>query len=240
MNTPLIFDIVRSSTVDGDGLRTTVFFKGCNLNCFWCHNPESKSSHRQTAYFKEKCAHCVVCSADKNVELCPNRAKKVYGKNYTVDELFEIIAADRIYFDATGGGVTFSGGECMLYPDFLAQIARRCYESGISVAVDTAGNVPFSSFEKVLPYTEMFLYDIKSIDPELHKRGTGADNALILSNLQKLIKTGKKILIRIPEIPDFNKGDEVERIKEYCDENALPYEVLPYHNIGESKLIALK
>lgn len=239
MKIPLIFDIKRSSTVDGTGIRTVIFFKGCNLDCFWCHNPEGKLPTPQTAFFEEKCTHCGTCGDKKDISRCPVGARKAYGKEYTADELFEIIAADKMYFDATNGGVTFSGGECMLYPEFLAEVAKKCKAAGISVAVDTAGNVPFESFETVLPYVDTFLYDIKSIDSTLHKNGTGADNTLILSNLQRLIKGDKEILIRIPEIPDFNKGDEVGRIKEYCNKYDLPYEVLTYHNIWESKLNAL-
>ncbi len=239
MKIPLIFDIRRSSTVDGTGIRTVIFFKGCNLDCFWCHNPEGKLPTPQTAFFEEKCTSCGTCGDKKDISRCPVGARKAYGKEYTADELFEIIAADKMYFDATNGGVTFSGGECMLYPEFLAEIAKKCKEAGISVAVDTAGNVPYESFETVLPYVDTFLYDIKSIDSALHKKGTGADNTLILSNLQRLIKGDKEILIRIPEIPDFNKGDEVCRIKEYCNKYSLPYEVLTYHNIWESKLKSL-
>ena len=175
----------------------------------------------------------------KCAEICPAGAIKIYGKSYTDDEIFDIISRDVAYYNATGGGVTFSGGECMLYPDFVEKIAKRCNACKISVAVDTAGCVPFSSFEKVLPYTDIFLYDIKCITPELHKRGTGKDNELILKNLDLLLEEGKRVIIRVPVIPEFNDGDELNLINEICEVRGLEYELLPYHTFGEDKRKAL-
>ena len=127
----------------------------------------------------------------------------------------------------------------MLYPDFVAELAKKCAQSGVSVAIDTAGNVPRSSFEAVLPYVSLFLYDIKALDPVLHKKGTGADNALILENLEGLLRSGKEVIIRTPVIPAYNDGAELERIKKYCSERGLRHELLPYHAIGESKRQAI-
>lgn len=251
MNAPLIFDIKRASTADGPGVRTVLFFKGCNLDCFWCHNPEGKSPCAQLARFDEKCDGCGVCrrlckSLDncrlcgECVSLCHMGARRLYGTPTSVDALLSLVLEDQPYYDATGGGVTFSGGECMLYPDFVAALAKTCKENGISVAVDTAGCVPFSSFETVLPFVDLFLYDIKALDSDLHKRGTGKDNALILSNLDALLSRGARVLVRIPVIPNFNDGDELARIKAYCEEKHLPYECLSYHAYGESKREALE
>ena len=128
----------------------------------------------------------------------------------------------------------------MLYPEYLAELARRCTSEGISVAVDTAGCVPYSSFEPVLPHVDLFLYDIKCLDGELHIRGTGKDNKLILENLHRLIESGKKIIVRTPVIPDFNEGAELERIKSFCTERGLVHEILPYHSFGEDKIKAIK
>ncbi len=249
MEKPLIFDIKRSSVSDGPGVRTVIFFKGCNLDCFWCHNPEGKSCAAELAVFKNKCTGCGACHkvcrgeictvCGECVATCPENARRIYGREYTVDELASIIESDRAYYDATGGGVTFSGGECMLYPEYLAALASECRERGISVAVDTAGCVPFSSLEKVMPYTDLFLYDIKAIDPDLHKKGTGKANTLVLENLNKLISSGKKIIVRVPVIPDFNDGDELGRIEEYCKRRSLDYELLPYHEFGIDKKAAL-
>lgn len=251
MKTPLIFDIKRTSTADGPGIRTVVFFKGCNLDCFWCHNPEGKSPFPQLAFFQEKCVSCGACrkicgknrrqcaACGRCAERCPANARKLYGKEYATEELANIIAADKAYYDATGGGVTFSGGECMLYSEYLAELAKQCRENGISTAVDTAGCVPYESFEKILPYANLFLYDIKCLDPELHRKSTGKDNRLILQNLERLQKSEANIIIRIPVVPSFNDGDELEKIKAFCQTRNLPFELLPYHSFGETKKDAL-
>lgn len=247
---PLIFDVRRASTVDGPGVRTVVFFKGCNLDCFWCHNPEGKSANAQIALFADKCIGCTscerVCKATDScllcgscVTVCPTGARKLYGKAWEVEELVALLLRDRAYYDATGGGVTLSGGECMLYPAYVAALSRRCREEGLHVAIDTAGGVPYESFEAVLPYVDLFLYDLKALDPALHKRGTGVDNVRILQNLERLQKTGKPIVIRTPVIPAFNEGAECERIRAFCDARSLPVEFLSYHTFGEDKGNAL-
>lgn len=251
--TPLVFDVKRTSTTDGPGIRTVFFLKGCNLDCFWCHNPEGKRPEREIAFFSEKCTRCgtcaAVCPAEKNgtpckgcgtcVEYCPAEARKVYGREYRPEELAEIARADLDYYRATGGGVTFSGGECMLYPAFVTRTAELCRAEGISVAIDTAGAVPYSHFEAVLPYADVFLYDVKCLDSDLHRKGTGVGNGRILENLERLSKEGKTVIIRTPVIPNFNEGAELDRIVAYCKERGLPHELLPYHAMGESKKTAL-
>lgn len=243
-NVPLIFDIKRTSTVDGPGVRTAVFLKGCNLNCFWCHNPEGKRAEAEYALFAEKCLSCGTCAdesitEEERVARCPTQARRRYGVRYSEDRLMSVLLADKEFYLATGGGVTFSGGECMLYPEFVSRISARCQREGISVAIDTAGDVPYSHFEKVMPYADLFLYDIKCLDDDLHRRGTGVGNARILDNLERLRAAGKRILIRTPEIPDFNAGEEIERIQQYCAQRGLPHEVLAYHRFGEDKAKAL-
>ena len=251
MKNPLIFDIVRSSLVDGPGVRTTVFFKGCNLRCRWCHNPEGQDPRAQVAFFADKCVFCGVCErictatgacelCGKCVESCVANARKIYGKEMSPAQITAIVQRDKIFYDATGGGVTFSGGECMLYPDFLAECASMCKKAGISVAIDTAGCVPFSSFEKVLPYADLFLYDIKCVTPETHREFTGADNALILENFEKLLSLGKEIIVRVPEIEGFNSGAERDRITRYLSDKNVKTEFLPYHEMGISKKAALE
>ncbi|MBE6895611.1 MAG: glycyl-radical enzyme activating protein [Ruminococcaceae bacterium] len=248
---PFVFDIKRTSTVDGPGIRTTVFFKGCNLNCFWCHNPEGKAPEAQLGFFAEKCISCGVCKkicehpekciiCGACVRNCPAEARKLYGKRYSVDELYRIILSDKDYYFATGGGVTFSGGECMLYPEFIAELAKKCTNSGIHVAVDTAGNVPWDHFEKILEYVDCFLYDIKALDSDLHKSGTGVGNGLILDNLDRLIQTGRSVIIRTPVIPGYNDGAEKDRISSYCSARGLKHELLEYHAIAESKKAAVE
>lgn len=241
----MIFDIKRCSQNDGQGIRTTVFFKGCNLDCFWCHNPEGKVFQKQYAFFQDQCTNCGICknSTDKSFEetvcSCPSGARRVYGQEYKLKELLDIILLDKEYYLATGGGVTFSGGECMLQIDFVTELARLCKENGISTAIDTAGCVPYTYFEKVLPYTDIFLYDIKCLDSDLHRKGTKQDNALILENLERLRKADKNIVIRVPVIPNFNDMAELDKIKKYCQERNLRTEFLSYHEYGENKTKAL-
>lgn len=245
-----VFDIQRTSFVDGPGLRTTVFFKGCNLRCKWCHNPEGISPNRQLVIYKEKCTDCGACKAVCKNEpcilcgecerTCRNGARRIVGREYTSDQLLGIIKSDKPFY-STGGGVTFSGGECMLQSDFISELAKKCFEENIDVAIDTAGNVPYDRFLKVLPYTEMFLYDIKCISEDLHREFVGSSNKLILENIRKISETGKRIWIRIPTIPSFNANeDEMQKIADFLkDINTEKIELLPYHMTGASKARAM-
>lgn len=249
----IIFDIERNSFVDGPGIRTTVFLKGCNLRCAWCHNPESQSFAPQMLYYQDKCTGCGkcrrVCPTPANCTLCgrcsifcPVDARKVCGKEYTVEEVWEEIEKDIPFYQNSGGGVTFSGGECMLQVDFLSEILKKCKENGVHTAVDTAGHVPFASFEKVLSDTDLFLYDMKCFDSTKHEKYVGVGNERILANLQKLLAAGAKVWIRIPVIPSVNDTvEEMQEIKAFL-ENAggvERVELLPYHAMGENKYRAI-
>lgn len=248
----MLFDIQRGSYVDGPGIRTTVFFKGCNLDCKWCHNPESKSADRQMLFYSDKCTGCGKCvsvcpNKGKKCELCgkcalfcPRDARKLCGREYGIEEVMRELLRDKCFYENSGGGVTFSGGECMLQIDFLSEILRECKTEGIHTAVDTAGNVPFSYFERILPFTDLFLYDIKAFSAEKHKEGTGTDNARILENAKRL--SGKsKILFRIPVIGGFNDEEtEMQKIADFLkDIYYEKVELLPYHALGEHKYRAL-
>lgn len=254
MLTATIFDIQRGSYVDGPGIRTTVFFKGCNLRCKWCHNPEGLSHSIELIHYKNKCLDCKKClSVCENMQkscnlcgkcaiYCPVSAREICGEKYTISELFEIIIKDKSYYESSNGGVTFSGGECMLQIDFLTEILKICKKANINTAVDTAGNVPYEYFEKIIPYTDTFLYDIKCISEDLHEKFTGVSNATIISNLKKLSKSFKgKIVVRIPLIGGFNDEDsEIFKIKDFMLQiNVSNVEVLPYHKMGLHKYEAL-
>jgi len=254
MNTATIFDIQRNSFVDGPGIRTTVFFKGCNLKCAWCHNPESQACKPQLMFYKEKCMNCGKCKEVcphhfENCDLCgkctfycPVDARKVCGEEYTVDEVFAEVIKDKAFYETSGGGVTFSGGECMLQNDFLYDILKKCKENSIHTVVDTAGHIAFKCFEKILPYTDLFLYDVKTFDRQIHKNYTGVDNELILNNLKRLFEIGAKIWIRIPVISGVNdNAKEMQKIKEFLRKCGKPekIELLPYHAMGENKYCAI-
>lgn len=248
-----LFDIQRASMVDGPGIRTTFFFKGCNLRCAWCHNPESQNARPELLVYPGQCSGCGACKkvcphpneactgCGSCAEVCPTGARRLAGRDYSADELLKIAMKDRDYYICSGGGVTFSGGESMLYPDEVAELAARCQENGIATAVDTAGCVPWEHFEKVTPYADLFLYDIKSMEDETHRRFTGVGNTLILANYRKLIASGKRVWVRVPVIPGVNDGEENllllrELFAAYPPEKI---ECLPYHRMGEGKYVAL-
>ena len=253
-STATIFDIQKCSFIDGPGIRTTVFFKGCNLKCKWCHNPESQSPKPEMMIRKNRCVGCGKCfekcpndlkSCDlcgKCTVYCPASVREIVGKEYTVDEVLSEIVADKLFYASSGGGVTFSGGECMLWADFLVELLRQCKENDIHTAVDTAGCVPFESFLKVLPYTDMFLYDLKAFSDDLHREGTGASNRLILENLKRLSdETDRDIIIRIPVIPGYNADkEELSAMAGFLSTLRIKkVELLPYHTMGDHKYEAL-
>ncbi len=256
-----IFDIKRFAVHDGDGIRTTVFFKGCSLKCVWCHNPEGISFNPQIAFYKNKCVNCGrcfgVCECQKNENgihtlqfdncvgcgkcesVCLNDALKLYGKEYTVDELLPILLEDVDYYE-NGGGITLSGGECLCQAEFCKQLLIECKNHGLNTAVDTCGNVPWANIESVIPYTDTFLFDVKAIDDDIHIKCTGVSNKLILSNLKKLDEQGASIEIRIPYVPKFN-ADDIKNIAEFVNDlkNVKKVRVLPYHNYATGKYSAL-
>ena len=249
-----IFDIQRNSYVDGPGIRTTVFFKGCNLRCLWCHNPESQSGKVQMMLFKNKCTLCGKCAekcpngmtscdlCGKCTIYCPHDAREICGKEYTADEVLREVVKDTAFYESSGGGVTFSGGECMLQAEFLSEILRLCKENGIHTAVDTAGDVPWASFEKVLPYTDLFLYDVKAATESLHKEGTGVSNVRILENLARLsAETSADIIVRVPVIGGYNDTvAEMAKIAALLKPLRIrSVELLPYHAMGEHKYEAI-
>ena len=174
---------------------------------------------------------------------CLNDARKLCGRPMSAEEALAAVLPDRPYYDATGGGVTVSGGECMLHIDFLEAFLRLCHENGLRTAVDTAGNVPFSAFERILPHADLFLYDVKCVTEETHIAGTGASNRLILDNLRRLLKTrADSIIIRVPVVPGFNDNEEeIGKIAAFFRAHGRPakIELLPYHRLGENKNAAL-
>lgn len=249
----MIFDIQRGSLVDGPGVRTAVFFKGCNLRCAWCHNPEGLLPQKQMMHFENKCIECGKCEkicsklhtecdfCGKCVTFCPQNAREIAGKEFSVNEILEIILKDKDYY-GKDGGVTFSGGECMLQIELLKSLLIECKKNGVNTAVDTAGHLPFSYFEEILPYTDIFLYDLKCLDNEIHKKYVGVDNSLILDNLKRLLSTKTRIWIRIPLIEGVNASlEHMKKVRGFFDKYGHPekIELLPYHAMGLHKYEAL-
>lgn len=267
MQQPLIFDIKRYAINDGPGIRVTIFFKGCPLSCIWCHNPESISPKPQKMYTAGKCIGCGECvkacpnqactltpegivtdpqRCDLNgacARVCPTMATEISGRYESIPELLKIIEKERVLFDQSGGGVTFSGGEPLLYPAFLNDLLDRCGERQVHRTVDTSGYAGTDTLLEVAKRTDLFLYDLKLMDAEKHKTYTGVDNALILSNLAQLAATGANIQIRIPLIQGVNADpDNLEKTAAFVAN--LPGEkkavnLLPYHAIATHKHVKL-
>ncbi len=256
----IVFNIQRFSMHDGPGIRTTVFLKGCTLNCAWCHNPESIDPKPQLQYFKEKDTGCKACEnvCPKGIQLdeelpaknsgcdacgicaesCPNQARKIAGKEMTADEVLSEVLKDKEYYENSGGGVTLSGGEPLLQSDFAAEILKKAKKHGLHTTLDTAGNVPWSNFSKVLPYVDLVLLDLKIMDMELHRKYTGHSNKAIHENAKKLFETGLQVNIRVPVITGVNDTIEnaratAEFIKGY--DNITEVKLLPYHSLGLDK-----
>ena len=260
----LISDIKHFAVHDGDGIRTTVFFKGCPLKCVWCHNPESIDFKPQVAYYENKCIDCGECvsvcpsgahkiipkghiferdlcvACGKCEKACLGEALKFYGKEMTVDELLPLLLEDKDFYKTSGGGVTLSGGECLMQADFCAELLQMLKKEGINTAVDTCGYVPKESIDKALPYTDTFLYDIKAIDENVHIKCTGKSNRLILENIKYIDSLDKSIEIRMPYVPNYN-DNQINKIAEFLKElkNVTKVRVLPYHNYAGSKYEAL-
>ena len=239
----LISGIKRMEIHDGDGLRTTVFFKGCPLKCIWCHNPESISFEKQVAFFRDKCIRCGICKDEHNditAQSCPVDALVLYGAEYEVNELVDLLMQDEVFFKNSNGGVTLSGGECLAQPDFAIALARKLKERGISVYVDTCGFVKREILESIIPFTDKFLYDIKAIDANVHKKCTGRDNELILENLKFLSERDCTIEIRYPLVKGYNDG-ECDKIGEFlCNLKGIDkVKILQYHSFAASRYQAL-
>ncbi len=258
----ILFDMQRFCVHDGPGIRTTIFFKGCNLRCFWCHNPESLQPNPEVQYLPMKCIGCGKCAAccpqgchgmqeglhgfDRAAcqscfacaAVCPAEALSVVGKAWTVQQVLDIVLRDAPFYRNSGGGITCSGGEPMLQHAFLRELLFQAKAHGLHTAVDTAGNVPFSWFEEVLPYTDLFLYDLKCIDEDGHVRATGAGNRLILENIRQLSNAGAALWVRIPVIPGVNDtADNMDRAAQLLQplKGVRLVELLTFHRLGGGK-----
>lgn len=263
MNQPFIFDIKRYAINDGPGIRIVIFMKGCNLNCAWCHNPESISTETERMYAPSKCIRCgtcVIACPEKAItltsggiitdtercnisgccaEVCPTKAIELSGKSMSVAEIMNEIEKERVFFDQSGGGVTFSGGEPLLQSKFLIELLDECGKRGIHRAVDTAGLANTEIIQTVAKRTDLFLYDLKLMDSERHRKWVGVSNEKILENLKLLAETGEKIIIRIPLIGGVNDDAEnmhaTARFVASLSGEKKEVNLLPYHKIAHTK-----
>ena len=266
----LVFDIKRFAIHDGPGIRTTVFFKGCPLDCPWCHNPEGKAGQPEFMWSRTECLGCRDCqeACSRNaisftdgslflertkcdlcqtcVQACPSRALKIVGKETAVAEVMKEIEKDISFYDESKGGVTFSGGEPLMQPRFLNDLSKACRNAGIHTALDTCGYVKPEILQGISWNIDLFLYDLKIINDQKHVRFTGVSNRLILKNLETLSRSGKKVIVRYPLIPNINDHEEdVSKLAAFIStlKSVQEIHVLPYHKGGAAKhkgLIRLK
>ena len=216
----VIFDIKKYALHDGPGIRTTVFLKGCPLNCWWCHNPEGQNPEPEKIWNHQ------------------NTQKEIIGREVSVDEVIAEIEKDLIFYDESGGGVTFSGGEPLMQPDFLEHLLIACQERELSTSLDTCGFAPWKTMQKIKDSVDLFLYDLKMIDDEEHQKFTGVSVLPILSNLKKLDAEAKNIIIRFPVITGITETEEnINQLVEWISELEFTKEInlLPFHKIGFSK-----
>ncbi len=246
-----IFDIQKFSLHDGPGIRTVVFFKGCNMRCLWCHNPESQNPAPERMFYADRCTGCGECgkvcdsafsdgcsAKGQCVEVCRHGAREISGRTQTVGDIVGSVLRDKPFYIQSGGGVTLSGGEPLLQIDACFELLSLCKSEGVSTAVETAGNIPYESIEKIRGGTDLFLFDIKGIDAGLHKRNTGVSDELILENARRIAGTDSNVLFRMPFVPGYNDGEAV-KVADFVHSLGRQLEIMAYHNIGESKYRAL-
>ncbi|MBI9017842.1 MAG: glycyl-radical enzyme activating protein [Phycisphaerae bacterium] len=260
-NSGIIFDIKRYAIHDGPGIRTTIFFKGCPLRCRWCHNPESWNREPEPRFYESRCLQCGKCEAicsqgaisfdkypvtngdlclscGKCTDICLGQARTISGRSISADELMDEIRKDVIFYDESGGGVTFSGGEPLSQPAFLAEVLKRCRQEDIHTTVDSCLYADTGVVQEIKPLANLFLCDIKHIDTDKHKNFTGVDNSLILDNIRYLAKAGAEIIVRVPVVPGFNDTEkEIEAIVEFVKslETVKEIGLLPYNSGGVAK-----
>lgn len=258
-STARVFDVKHFAVHDGPGIRTTFFLMGCPLRCLWCQNPESQTDEQVITLNRSKCTACGKCAAacgrlDTSFQLlrrdctlcghcvsaCPSGARAFGSELYTPQQIVDLVLPERIFFDTSGGGVTFSGGECLLHKVFLLETLPLLRNAGIHCTIDTCGAAPLSTLRSILPYVDLFLFDIKKMDSASHRKLTGAGNEQILMNLEHLCHHGAPVIIRVPLIPGLTDSEsDMHAIGHYIQSvlrnRILRCELLPYNELAESK-----
>ncbi|PHR28816.1 MAG: choline TMA-lyase-activating enzyme [Desulfotalea sp.] len=262
-----IFNIQKYNMYDGPGIRTLVFFKGCPLRCHWCSNPESQKQQYQVMFKENQCVNCAACvsacpvgvhrvmaggkhKVDRTIECigcracetaCPESALAIMGEMKTISELMDVIAEDKPFYDTSGGGVTLGGGEVLMQPEAATSLLMACKQRGINTAIETCGYARLKVIQKIAPYTDLFLFDVKHMNSERHHELTGVRNEMILGNLKWLLENRYNVKIRMPLLKGINDGDrEIEELIEFLKEfkylkNFKGVDLLPYHKMGINK-----
>ena len=262
-----IFNVQKYNMYDGPGIRTIVFFKGCPLRCKWCANPEGLERKYQVMFKKNSCVHCgrcvSVCPAGihklsenaehyvcrntdcigcrKCTEVCPQNALEITGQQKTIQELLQIVKEDAAFYEMSGGGVTLGGGECTAQAEPARELLAACKAEGINTAIETCGHVKTEKLLQIAEYVDLFLFDIKHMDPKRHNELTGIGNELILHNLQELLKRGYRVKVRMPLLKGINDSrEEFEKVIAFLlpfrdDANFQGVDLLPYHKMGVGK-----
>ena len=228
----MVADIQRCSTHDGPGIRTTVFLKGCNLRCAWCHNPETINPKQEWIYYPEKCISCNMCE-----EGCYSGARVQCGKEMSVEEVMRTVLLDQPYY-ANDGGLTISGGEPLIQPTYTLELLKAAKSKGIHVAIETNLTLPWNITDPIVEVCDLVMLDIKLWQEDLHRRWTSKDNKNVISNFMELAKRNIPIIVRTPIIPTVNDyEEEIKNIAKLVadNKNVLYYEMLPYHPLGQSK-----
>lgn len=253
----IVTDIQRFSLNDGPGIRTTVFLKGCNARCRWCHNPETLSMQPELLIHPDRCFGCGACVGfdahrmgqglppardrltPEDARKCFSGALTVAGRDMTADEVLKEVMADAAYYETSGGGVTLSGGECLMQPDFAGEILAACRRQGVHTAIETNLMYPWERLEPLLAELDLVMADIKLPDPAQHQQHTGIDNAQVLDNLTRLQRAGAAYIIRTPVIPGVSDRQDViaaiARLVARDTKNLLYYELLNFNPLGASK-----
>lgn len=258
-----ILRIEKLSRYDGEGLRTVIFFKGCPLRCLWCSTPESQAAGTDFGVAMRKCTRCLDCvetcpedaishDADRDtfttdrvrcsdcrqcIDVCIAGARTAYGYTASVEDLLKEVGKDSVFYHHSGGGVTLSGGEPLMQKDFVRDLLQGCHRLGINTAVETSGHVPWENIEAVLPVVDTLFYDLKHMDPAIHRRLCAAGNRLVLANLQKIDRLPRSpdMIIRMPIVPGFNDDDEnIRALGRFCRKlkQLNQIQLLPYHRLG--------
>jgi pyruvate formate lyase activating enzyme len=263
----MVSKIERFAIEDGEGIRTLVFLKGCPLSCIWCANPETKNLSPEIAYFKDTCIGCGKCAEvcpqkaisyvkdeglmiDRNkcdncglcAEVCPTHAKVLIGKSMTSDEIIAEVKKDSVFYQRSAGGITISGGEPTFQEDFLIELLAKCQAQSLNTVIETCGYTTWANLKNIAQYTDLIFYDLKHMNPLIHKKLTGVSNKLILQNLENLSKLNKPIIVRVPLIPSYNDSlDNIENTVDFVKnlDNIQRLEILPYHRLGRAKYESL-